>query len=207
VSRHRPRAYVWPAIASAAVLGTWALALVPPLAFVFEKEGAIEHASHLALAIAIAFWSAAAIAARDNDARVFAIALAIVCALLAAEEIDWGATYGMRAIADAMRSGWHRPNLHNALGGRPYPFFVVPLALAFATPFMPRARRSFGAASPSRSESAAFAIAAGALAISELVPLPGADTFEEGGELVLYALVACAGASARARIRASRSSA
>lgn len=88
------------------------------------KEGTIEALSHgLLMVTALAF--ALAVARGPGRARP---ALVMVFTLwLLAEEVDYGAVWGVTIIADALRSLVDESNLHNAWSGASYILFGVPL--------------------------------------------------------------------------------
>lgn len=84
-----------------------------------EKEGALEHLSHVLLALASIAWAVAAARAQDSIKRERAtlVGLSLLCVLLLGEELDWGGVYGWNS-----RGG----NLHNAWGGASYLLFALP---------------------------------------------------------------------------------
>lgn len=129
-------AFVALALAAPRLAGAW-----------LAKEGPVEHAAHLVLMLAVAAWLLLAARARGR-ARLLAAALALFLAFVLAEELDWGAVYGLRGPGEAIaRSLGHR-NLHNAAHGGSYLLFCAPLAAYFAWPAT--------AVAPARGERRAF---------------------------------------------------
>lgn len=97
------------------------------------KEGPLEHAGHGLLVLALCGWLVAVGRARgdaDRFERRVCIGLAIACALILAEELDWGGVYGVDPVARALAAATGRPNLHNAWHGASYvAFAMLPLVL------------------------------------------------------------------------------
>lgn len=87
------------------------------------KEGSLEAAGEALLVAAVLGWLWAAWEAR-GDARRFerrmCTGLAITCALVLGEELDW---FG------ALKAVTGHPNLHNAWKGASYVLFALPVAL------------------------------------------------------------------------------
>lgn len=105
-------------------------ALGPELArAVAAKEGPLEHASHALLAGALLAWSIAAARARGDARRRErrrALLLALYVLVVLGEELDWGAVYGIEALASEVRALGGRANLHNAWSGASYVLFALP---------------------------------------------------------------------------------
>lgn len=120
------------AVASAASIVAAATSPDTTLALL-AKEGPVEHASHLALATATLAWALAA-ARREGGERALAATLAGFCALVLAEEIDWGAVYGWPALGERLAAVFGHRNMHNAARGGSYLLFALPLALYFLAP-------------------------------------------------------------------------
>lgn len=138
------------------------------------KEGPVEHASHVILALAALAWLALAIFKR-SAARLLSLALALFLALVLAEELDWGAVYGWRGPGEAIARVFGHRNLHNAASGSSYLLFAVPLAVYFAWPRAPL--------TPTRHERRAFVLLAAAFLACNLTP------WERHGQELLEALL------------------
>ncbi len=86
-------------------------------AWVAAKEGPLEHVGHLVLVAGVVAWIVAA-RRMERDAtfdRRVAIGLALTCAAVLGEELDWGAVYGVGSLG----------NLHNAWSGASYLVFAM----------------------------------------------------------------------------------
>jgi hypothetical protein len=94
------------------------------------KEGAIEQLSHVVLALAIVAWASRA----RVRPRWPAVTAASLLAITLAEELDWGADFGLTSIASLLDELVGAPNLHNAAHGSAYVLFAVPWALWAALP-------------------------------------------------------------------------
>lgn len=144
------------------------------------KEGPVEHASHLVLLLAALSWL------RLGLSRGLALAMAAFLLFVLAEEVDWGAVYGLPALGVRIDAAVGHRNLHNAARGASYLLFAVPLALYFAAP-----ARRLGALAPTRDERAAFAIVAALFIAFNLGPWE--RQAQELLEAVLYALLLAVG--------------
>jgi hypothetical protein len=119
----------------AGLLGFVILAGLDPAAAarLAAKEGPLEHASHGVLVVALCGWIVAAWRARGDAHRLerrVCIGLALACALILAEELDWGRVYGVEPVAHVLAAATGRPNLHNAWHGASYvAFAMLPLVL------------------------------------------------------------------------------
>ncbi|HEY8379818.1 MAG TPA: hypothetical protein VIK91_25180 [Nannocystis sp.] len=160
------------------------LALLRPEAAraLLAKEGPVEHASHAVLAAAIVAWG---LAGRERGARALPLVMAAFLALVLAEEVDWGAVYGMTAIGERV-AGWfgHR-NMHNAVHGTSYLLFALPLVGYYLSP---GTGSRLGARGPTRDERAAFAAIAGLFLVGNMFAAWEREA-QELLELLLYALL------------------
>jgi hypothetical protein len=179
------------AVASAVMIAVAASS--PPTALaLLAKEGPIEHASHVALAAAAIVWAQAAIG-RTGRERALAAAFAGFCALVLAEEIDWGAVYGWPALGERLAAVFGHRNMHNAGRGSSYLLFALPLVAYFLAPGTGLWR---GRLAPVRDERCAFALIA-ALFFAGNLSASWERAAQELLELLLYALLLAVGWRAR----------
>lgn len=152
------------------------LALVAPgtAAAWLAKEGPVEHASHVALLLALAAWIALAARTRGRP-RLLAAVIAGFLALVLAEELDWGAVYGWPGPGEAIARVFGHRNMHNAARGSSYLLFAAPLAAYFVWPAAPLP--------PTRGERLAFALLAALFLACNLT------AWERHGQELLEALV------------------
>ena len=194
---------------SSAALPVW-LAVTPVLGWVFgvwmapdvaarwaAKEGPIEHVSHAVLAVALVGWGVAAVRAR-GWARGLAFALASWCAVVLAEELDWGAVYGVHTIANAWIALFGRPNLHNAWGGGSYLLFGVPILGLIALGW--RERCGVG-----RGDAVALGVIIGASLLGTWLAEAFEPLLDEVSEASLYLLLATMAWRAEQRTLSERS--
>jgi hypothetical protein len=164
-------------LAVAAVGAALAGAAPASTARALAKEGPVEHASHAVLLLAALAW--ARLAARPAPARWLAAAMAGFLALVLAEELDWGAVYGLPGPGPRLQALLGHRNMHNAARGSSYLLFAAPLALYFA-----RARGPLAAAPGER---LAFAAVGALFILGNLTPWE--REAQELLEAVLYALL------------------
>lgn len=151
LARRWPR--VLAVLAANAGLVALVLAAPEPARRLLAKEGPVEQVSHGVLLLAALAW--AWLAARDRGVRVRALLLAGFLALVLAEELDWGAVYGVPHVGVRIAAALGHRNMHNALAGASYLLFALPLALHFAAP-----ARLHGRLAPLPDERAAFFVIA-----------------------------------------------
>jgi hypothetical protein len=175
------------AVASAVVLAIAAASPTTALAWL-AKEGPIEHASHVALAAAAVAWARAA-TGRTGGERALAAALAGFCALVLAEEIDWGAVYGWPALGERLAAVFGHRNMHNAGRGSSYLLFALPLGVYFLAP---GTGMRPGPLAPVRDERCAFALI-GALFFAGNLSASWERAVQELLELLLYGLLLAVG--------------
>lgn len=151
------------------------------------KEGAIEGVSHVVLAVALVAWLARAVQARRlPSVRWGLFAMVLYCAVVLAEELDWGAAVGIDFVADRLRAATGRPDLHNAWGGESYVAFGLPLLAVAAAGWWgwPGARGPWPG--PDRGDVQALAlVVVTSLAVTLLAP-GWERAFDEVAELALY---------------------
>lgn len=149
------------------------------------KEGPVEHVSHAVLAVALIGWGAKAVRMRG-----VAIAVALWCALVLAEELDWGKVYGVHGIADLWIGVVGRPDLHNAWGGASYVLFGIPILGLLALGWRERSGLT-------RVDALALALIVGASLLGTLIGSQISEAIEpvldEVSELSLYAVLAVIG--------------
>lgn len=146
------------------------------------KEGPIEHAGHLLLALTIASWIWVGVRAA-GAARGLAVGVVVYLTATLQEEIDWGAVYGLdlghSLVASITRGS---PNFHNAqtahasVLGWAVVWLSAPMLVFFGFPLLPLARaRSLRArcspACASVSEGVSFFVAAIATVVIDGLPL------------------------------------
>lgn len=148
------------------------------------KEGPIEHVSHAVLAVAVLGWGTKAVRRRG-----VAIAVAPWCALVLAEELDWGAVYGVDAIADLWIAAVGRPDLHNAWSGASYVLFGIPILGLVALGWRQRCDLT-------RRDALAFAVIVGASLVGTLISEAIEPMLDEVSELSLYGVLAVIGSRA-----------
>lgn len=155
---------------------TW---LVPDwLLEVCAKEGAAEAAGQVVLLVAVAGW--AVIRTRQGAGAGW---VALGCAVVLAEELDWGAQLGAHALV-----GVH--NLHNGLGGASYLLFAVPWVVLYGVALRGVTTPAWV---PPRLDGVAFGIVGLTAGVSLLVPSAWEQALDELSELMLYALLAVGG--------------
>lgn len=177
------------AVASASAVALVVAAASPTRASeLLAKEGPIEHASHVALAAAAIIWARAAVGRQDGE-RALAAALAGFCALVLAEEIDWGAVYGWPALGERLAAVFGHRNMHNAGRGSSYLLFALPLVGYFLVPGTGLGR---GRLAPVRDERWAFALIAGLFFVGNL-SARWERAVQELLELFLYGLLLAVG--------------
>ena len=161
------------------VLGWW---LAPDAtARLAAKEGPLEHVSHVVLAVALLGWIV-----RAARHRGVAIAVALWSALVLAEELDWGAVYGVRAMADVWIELVGRPDLHNAWGGGSYVLFGLPIVVLIGLGV-----RGRGSVSPH--DAAGLVVIVVGSVIGTLVSETIEPLLDEVSELSLYGVLAWMG--------------
>lgn len=148
---------------------------------VSAKEGAAEAASQVVLLVATAGW---AILRTRQGAGAGWVALA--CAVVLGEELDWGAQLGVDTLVQLMGV----PNLHNGLGGASYLLFAVPWVVLYG---MALRGVETPAWVPPRLDGVAFGLVVLTAAISLVVPSAWEEALDELSELMLYALLAVGG--------------
>ncbi|MCR9160202.1 MAG: hypothetical protein ACE37F_37230 [Nannocystaceae bacterium] len=195
----RPESGSWAGLAwvgVVAVASAVAAATVPSwLLGVAEKEGPVEAASAVVLLAAALGWGVV----RTREGRGAAW-VAAACAVVLAEELDWGAQLGLPWFAESF--GVH--NLHNGLGGASYLLFALPWVALFGAALWGRARPRW---LPPRPDGYAFAAVAAVAAVSLALPTAWEQALDELSELLLYVLLAVGGlrrsrAEASGRLRA-----
>lgn len=148
---------------------------------VCAKEGAAEASSQTVLLVAVAGW--ALVRTRQGAAAGW---VALGCAVVLAEELDWGAQLGFTALVELMGV----PNLHNGLGGASYLIFAVPWVVLYAAALR-------GVESPRwvppRLDGVAFGLVVLTAGISLFVPSAWERALDELSELMLYVLLAVGG--------------
>ena len=163
----------------ALVVGGWAAPDVT--ARWAAKEGPVEHVSHAVLAVALIGWGL-----RSVRRRGVAIAVALWCAVVLAEELDWGGVYGVHAIADLWIAAVGRPDLHNAWGGASYLLFGVPILGLLALGFWERGGLM-------RCDALALAVIVGASLVGTVSSEAIEPILDEVSELSLYGVLAVIG--------------
>ena len=185
-----PRALL--VVATAAALLAVLVVAPEPAGRWLAKEGPVEHASHLVLLLAALTWLGLGLA------RGRALVMSCFLLVVLAEEVDWGAVYGLPALGVRIDAAVGHRNLHNALRGASYLLFALPLALYFGAP-----ARRLGALAPTADERAAFALVAAAFVAFNLGPWE--RQAQELLEAVLYALLLAVGLRCAAGTRRLRS--
>ncbi len=180
-----PRGQAWlglagvVALASLAGLTAW---LAPDwLLEVCAKEGAAEASGQTLLLVATAGW--ALLRTRLGGGAGW---VALACAVILAEELDWGAQLGFTALVERVGI----PNLHNGLGGASYLLFAAPWVLLYGAALR---RVEAPAWVPPRLDGVAFGLVAITAALSLLQPPAWERALDELSELMLYALLAVGG--------------
>ncbi len=183
------RAWVGLASVSALALacGVAALATPPWLLHMAAKEGPVEVASHVVLLAAALGW--ASIRTREGRGAAW---VGAGCAVVLAEELDWGAQLGVSLFADTF--GVH--NLHNSLGGASYLFFALPWACLFGAALLGKTTPQW---IPPRPDAFAFAVVLAVAAASLMLPSAWEQALDELSELLLYVLLAVGGMRPTAR--------
>jgi hypothetical protein len=168
-----------------------AYALFPaPVAAALAKEGLVEHASHVFLAVGALALAACALRHRR---RAFAFASAFLLFVLL-EETDWGAVYGWTPLADGLRALVGEGNLHNAWGGHSYLVFAIPPAAFYGPALLPERwasrARAFWMPCPLR-RADALALLVLVFVDTAVAHSAGSDAgFDELSEACLYLLLA-----------------
>ncbi len=146
------------------------------------KEGPIEHAGHLLLALTTTLWLWVA-ARAAGAARGLAMAVVVYLTATFQEEIDWGAVYGLdlgHSLVATITGG--SPNFHNAQAthasvlGWALIWMSSPMVLFFGLPLLPfaRVRALWARCSPASShtvEGVSFFVAAIVTVVIDGLPL------------------------------------
>jgi len=111
-----------------AVFGPLVLLHPTTVAALAAKEGPLEQLGHWLLVLALLGWLVAAWQSRGRERWLGAV-LALTCAVMLGEELDWGGVLGFTPLADAMRGAVGHRNLHNAWKGGSYVLFAIPLVM------------------------------------------------------------------------------
>ncbi|MGE0785143.1 MAG: hypothetical protein AB7S26_05595 [Sandaracinaceae bacterium] len=141
-----------------------AVSIAPELVrWAFHKEGAVEHASHLVLLVAIGLFAQAALVVR-GAARPLAAFMVVYLAWLLLEETDYGLVYHLDLGGMALREMLGVPNLHNAghatsLVGSAMFWIAAPLGVYSVLGLVPRLRLALAPVSPTRRESVGLVLA------------------------------------------------
>lgn len=162
------------------------------------KEGTVEAVSHGLLIVTVAAFVFGAI---RGPARGRAGVAAAFAAWLLAEEVDYGAVWGVSVIADRLRPLLGEPNLHNAWSGASYILFGVPLLWLYAGALIrPRLEEPppdpWQGRGPSLDEARAFVLLAIIAIAAPLMVESWEPELDEWAEMLLY--VVLLGTAARA---------
>jgi hypothetical protein len=183
-------------VASGWVILAIAIAVAPErVRAVCAKEGACELVSHVVLAVALLGFAIAVVRAKSR-AHAWALGLvAIACAVVLGEELDWGAVLGLRGLADPLERGLGSANVHNAARGHSYVLFALasPVLAAVAFGRGAWARRwqdRLGPWTPRPGDGAA-ALLVLVVALVVALAVPGWEAeIDEAAELLGYAVMA-----------------
>lgn len=148
---------------------------------VCAKEGAIEAVAQVLLLVATLSWATMQ-AQKGAGARWVALG----CAVVLAEELDWGAQLGFTGLVDVLGVA----NLHNGLGGASYLLFAVPWAVLYGAALRGVATPAWV---PPRLDGVAFALVVLTAGISLLVSSAWEQALDELSELMLYVLLLVGG--------------
>ncbi|MCH9686595.1 MAG: hypothetical protein K0V04_34500 [Deltaproteobacteria bacterium] len=151
---------------------------------VAAKEGTLEHVSHFILAAAVVAWWGAVLAPRTTQ-RWLTAAIAVMCMVILAEELDWGQVYGVGDIGAWVEDGDGHANLHNAWGGASYLLFALaPIILIGVVGWR---RGDQPGRLPRRTDAVGLIVLAVA-SVGGTLLLPAAEGgIDETGEALLYA--------------------
>ena len=171
-------------LAGLAVFG--ALALVHPTtaAALAAKEGPLEQLGHWLLVLALFGWLGAVWHIRGRERWLCAV-LALACAVMLGEELDWGGVLGWTPLADAVRDAVGHRNLHNAWKGGSYVLFAIPLAVIVGV--MGWRRGDAPGPLPRRSDAIGLALLAAASLLGALARPQWEPRLDEVMETLLYA--------------------
>lgn len=145
------------------------------------KEAAAEAVGQAILLVAALGWGL--IRGRDGTGALW---VAAACAVILAEELDWGAQFGFTALVDLVGV----PNLHNGLGGASYLLFAAPWVLLYAAALRGVSRPTWV---PPRLDGVAFGLVVLTAGISVVLPNVWEQALDELSELMLYVLLAVGG--------------
>lgn len=148
---------------------------------VSAKEGAVEAGAQVVLLVAALSWALI----RTRQGRG-AAGVALGCAVVLAEELDWGAQLGFTGLVGVLGA----PNLHNGLGGGSYLLFAVPWALLYGAALRGVTTPAWV---PPRLDGVAFGLVVLTAGISLLLPTAWERALDELSELMLYVLLAVGG--------------
>ncbi len=148
---------------------------------VCTKEGPAEAAGQVVLLLATLGW--AFVRTRQGAGARW---VAVACAVVFAEELDWGAQLGLTAVVDTLGVA----NLHNGLGGASYLLFAVPWVLLYGAALRGMTTPAW---LPPRLDGVAFGLVVLTAGISVLVSSTWEQALDELSELMLYGLLAVGG--------------
>lgn len=166
-----------------------------------DKEGGLEHVSHLVLLLTVPAWALAS-QRLANAPRVLAGALAAYCLLLLVEEIDWGQVYGIDLGYRWLEGIYGRAALHHNQARPATMFhdrlmwFAAPAILWAIASQSARARAWLEPALPSPELGLTFLLALGAYGFTDLLSAGIHNAYQVLAYLVLLTagLRACRGA-------------
>ena len=176
----RPRAWLGLATVSVVALACGVAAAVSPqwLLRMAAKEGPAEAASQVVLLGAALAW--ALVRTREGRGAGW---IAAACAVVLAEELDWGAQLGVGGFTDVFGV----ENLHNSLGGASYVLFALPWLYLFGAALLGKTKPRW---IPPRPDAFAFVLAVAVAAASLVLPSAWEQALDELSELLLYVLLA-----------------
>ncbi|MEZ4222875.1 MAG: hypothetical protein R3B13_18175 [Polyangiaceae bacterium] len=123
-----------------------------------QREGPLEHVSHVVLLAALGAWGLAARSLR-RPSRGIALAIAAYLLLLLLEEIDWGLVYGIDIGFEHL---FGVPSFHQTTWKNEHVWqdklywFGAPVAAWFSAAWLWEGLRRYAPAAPTRADSAAF---------------------------------------------------
>lgn len=179
----RPQAWVGLMWVSAVALACGIAAVLAPqwLLRMCTKEGPAEAAGQVILLGAALGW--AVVRTREGRGAAW---IAAGCAVVLAEELDWGMQLGVPLFAEFF--GVH--NLHNSLHGATYILFALPWVYLFGAALLGKTKPRW---IPPRPDAFAFAIVVCVAGVSLALPSIWEQALDELSELLLYVLLAVSG--------------